>query len=62
MIGYRYNYTIERVGGVVTKLKDLTNRIAIDAEANMIIINTPDGRIFLQMRNVIRITEEEVEI
>lgn len=62
MKGYRYNYTIERVGGVVTKLKDLPNSIAIDAEANMIIINTPDGRIFLPMRNVIRITEEEVEI
>jgi len=62
MKGYRYNYTIESVGGVVTKLKDLPNRIAIDAEVNMITINNPDGRIFLPMRNVIRITEEEVEI
>lgn len=36
-----YRYTIESVGGIVTELKDLPNRIAFDAEVPMITINNP---------------------
>lgn len=58
-----YKYTIDSVGGITTKIKDLPNRIEFNTDAKFIRIVNPDrSTIILPMCNVVRITEEEVEI
>lgn len=57
-----YKYTIESVGGITTVIKDLPNKIEFLADTPLLTIINPKGRIILPMCNVIRITEEEVEI
>ena len=57
-----YKYTIDSVGGITTTIKDLPNRIEFPADTPFINIISPTGRIILPMCNVVRITEEEVEI
>ena len=58
-----YKYTIDSVGGITTKIKDLPNRIEFNTDAKFIQIVNPDGStIMLPMCNVVRIIEEEAEI
>ena len=57
-----YKYTIESIGGITTEINAIPNKIEFLADAPFISINHPAGRTILPMRNVVRITEEEVEI
>ena len=58
-----YKYTIESVGGITTTIKDVPNRIDFNPDVKITKIVNPDGStIMLPMCNVVRITEEEVEI
>ena len=56
-----YKYTIDSVGGITTVINEVPNKIEFPAKPFINIIN-PTGRIILPMCNVVRITEEEVEI
>lgn len=57
-----YKYTIESVGGITTVINEMPNRIEFPDDTPFINIIKPTGRIILPMCNVVRITEEEVEI
>ena len=57
-----YKYTIDSVGGITTVINEVPNKIEFPADAPVINIIKPKGRIILPMCNVVRITEEEVEI
>ena len=57
-----YKYTIDSVGGITTVINEVPNKIEFHADTPYINIISPKGRIILPMCNVVRITEEEVEI
>lgn len=57
-----YKYTIESVVGITTIINEVPNKIEFPADTPFINIINPTGRIILPMCNVVRITEEEVEI
>lgn len=57
-----YKYTIDSVGGITTVINEVPNKIEFPADTPLINIINPKGRIILPMCNVVRITEEEVEI
>lgn len=62
-----YKYTIESIGGIVTSF-DAEDRIPIDKLSEWIILTieedgSKDGsKIHINTANIIRITEEEVEV
>ena len=57
-----YKYTIESVGGIVTSATSAES-IVIDLDVHIFRVNVSDGRkVYLNTDNIIRITEEEVEI
>lgn len=57
-----YKYTIESVGGITTVINECPNKIEFPDDTHFINIINPKGRTILPMCNVVRITEEEVEI
>lgn len=58
-----YKYTIESIGGIVTSF-DAEDRIPIDklSEWKILTIEEDGGKVHINTANIIRITEEEVEI
>ena len=57
-----YKYTIDSVGGIVTTATT-AEAIVIDLDVHIFQVNESDGkRVFINTDNIIRITEEEVDI
>lgn len=59
-----YKYTIESIGGIVTSFVEARDRIPISKffDCKIFTIEEDGGKVHINTANIIRITEEEVEI